>query len=187
MSQDDRQHRGEQDGDGASGAERESGAGCGAESGSKRRERDEGGRRERAWNPWNSFADLQETVSDLVDSAIRGVSPFATARFPRCDLVRLADGGYRLLVDLPGVEREDLEVTTVEGELNVAGVRPRPALPEGSEVLRTERGYGRFHRSIGVPADADLGRVTAKLEDGVLRVELPRRGESSRQRVEVEA
>jgi HSP20 family protein len=139
----------------------------------------------KTWNPWNSFAEIQETVSDFVDTAVRGVSPF-TARHPRYDLVRLPDEGYRILMDLPGVQKSALQVTTLGDELTVSGERARPELPDGSEVLRTERGYGRFQRSIRIPADADPALIKAKLEHGVLRVTLSRKSESSRQSVEVE-
>lgn len=139
----------------------------------------------RGWPGWSGLSDLQEAVSEVVDSALRGFAP-ATGRFPRHDLVRVPGEGYRALFDLPGVGKEDLEVTTVGDELTVSGERPRPELPEGSEVLRAERGHGRFRRSIRLPPDVDPAGVKARLDDGVLTVALPRRADSEEQRIEVE-
>ena len=140
----------------------------------------------RHWNPWNSFSELQETVSDIVDSALRNVGPMASGRYPRYDLIEVPGEGYWILMDLPGLHRDDIEVTTVGDELTVGGQRARPELPEGAEVRRSERGFGRFRRSIRMPADVDVNRVGAKLENGVLRLTLPRRTGSEEHQVEIE-
>ncbi|MGH7542281.1 MAG: Hsp20/alpha crystallin family protein [Gemmatimonadota bacterium] len=135
------------------------------------------------WNPRSTFADLQSAVSEIVDSAIRNVAPMA-GRFPRYDLVELRDA-YWILVDLPGVPRSDLEVTTAGEELTLSGTRPRPELPEGAELRRGERSFGRFERTIPLPADVDVAGIAAKLTDGVLRITLPRRGGGEAHRVDV--
>lgn len=132
------------------------------------------------------FSEIQEAVSEMVDTALRGFAPLAGLRFPRHDLIRVPGEGYRVLLDLPGVERADLEVTIVGDELTVSGERRRPALPEGAEVLRSERGHGRFRRSLRLPAGIDPGGVKAKLEGGILRITLPLLRETAAQRVEVE-
>lgn len=136
---------------------------------------------------WTGLSDLQEVVSEVVDSALRGFGPVTGGRFPRHDLVRVPGEGYRVLLDLPGVRKGDLEVSTVGDELTVSGERRRPDLPEGSEVLRAERGYGRFRRTMRMPPDVDVGEIRARLEDGVLRVTLPRRGGPEPQTIEVES
>ncbi|MFQ5679134.1 MAG: Hsp20/alpha crystallin family protein [Gemmatimonadota bacterium] len=139
------------------------------------------------WAGWSApFSGIPDMVSDVVDTALRGLGPVAGSRFPRYDLVRVEREGYTLLMDLPGVEKDALEVTTVGDELTISGVRERPELPESAELLRSERIYGRFRRTIRMPSDADAGGVRAKLEAGVLRVTLPRRGETETQHVEVE-
>lgn len=140
----------------------------------------------RHWNPWNSFSELQETVSDIVDSALRNVGPMASGRYPRYDLIDVPGEGYWILMDLPGVHRDDLEVTTVGDDLTISGQRARPELPDGADVRRSERAFGRFRRSVRMPADVDVNRVVAKLENGVLRLTLPRRTGSEEHKVEIE-
>lgn len=170
------------DGYAGNGDSGESQAGGHDDSGEVRGEAESG----RHWSPWNSFTELQETVSDIVDSAIRNVGPMASGRYPRYDLIDVPGEGYWVLMDLPGVHRDDLEVTTVGDELTVIGQRARPELPEGADVRRTERAFGRFRRSIRMPADVDVDRVGAKLENGVLRLTLPRRTGSEEHKVEIE-
>lgn len=153
-----------------------------ADSGSGRTGSRQGGS---AWS--GPLADIQETVTEIVDTALRGLGGGVMGgRFPRYDMVRLPEEGYRFYMDLSGIARENVEVTTVGDELTVSGQRRRPDLPEGSEVLRSERPYGRFRRSIRMPADVDPAGVTARLDAGVLILTLPRRTESTSHRVEVE-
>lgn len=147
-----------------------------------------GGSRAGGRSAWTGpLSDIQEAVTDIVDTALRGFGSVGAGRFPRYELVRVPEEGYRLLVDLPGVRKEDLEVTTAGDELTLRGKRHRPELPEGSEVLRSERGYGDFERSLRIPADADATDVRARLDDGVLTLTLPRRSDAQRHRVEVES
>lgn len=140
---------------------------------------------ERPWGGWGAFADIQDAVTDLVDSAIRNVSP-VSGRHPRYDLVDLGERGYVLSFDLPGLEKTDVDVSATQGEVTISGARPRPTLPEGSEVLRSERSYGRFRRSLRVPADVDIGRISARMTNGVLEISLPREQDSEARHVEVE-
>lgn len=172
------------------GGSREPGAGPGREpsaGGERRNDRERHGREQHGWGAGGAFSELQDAVTDIVEGAMRSFTPLGTPRFPRYDLVQVPGEGYRVLMDLPGVNRDDLEVTTVEGELSVSGVRHRPELPEGADVVRSERSYGRFRRLLRLPADVDATGVRAKLEEGQLVVTLPRRPEAARQRVEVES
>jgi HSP20 family protein len=96
------------------------------------------------------------------------------------------DAEYTILVDVPGVPKETLEVDAVGDELTISGDRPQPDLPEGAEVLRAERGFGRFSRTVRLPTEVDVTAVRAKLDSGVLRVTLPRRGGEGKKKIDIE-
>jgi len=182
------------DGDGSPGGPAEGGSGQGTRGGSggpggpgsRGGGETAGDRREhRAWG--ETLHDVQETVGEMVGEVLEGFRDIAAGgRFPRVDVVRVADDGYRVLVDLPGVEKDDLEVTTLGGEITVSGERPHPELPEGSEVLRAERGHGRFRRSIRLPSDIREEDVRATLEGGVLVVRIGRARPDDAKRVEID-
>ena len=140
---------------------------------------------ERPWSGWGSFSEIQDAVSGLVDSALKTVAP-ATGRFPRYDLVDLEDEGYLILFDLPGLAKSDVDVKARAGEVSVEGTRTRPTFPDGARVERTERTYGRFRRAVAVPADIDMDRVSAKMENGVLEIRLPRRSIDGAQHIRVD-
>lgn len=134
-----------------------------------------------------AISEMQNLVGEVAGDVLQGVRD-ATAgrRFPRVDMVRSEEGDYLVLVDLPGVARQDLKVTTLGGELTVAGERSRPELSEGSEVLRTERGYGSFRRTLRLPPDVREEDVKASLEEGVLEIRLPRKTPSEARTVDID-
>jgi HSP20 family protein len=101
--------------------------------------------------------------------------------FPTVE-VQEADSEYRIAVDLPGVELKDIELTFSAGLLTLHGER-RSA---GGETLYSSRWSGRFERVIGVGTDVDDARISARLENGVLRITLPKKPEWQPRRIEVQ-
>ena len=94
---------------------------------------------------------------------------------------------YYVEVDLPGIVKEDISVAVVaDAMVEITGIRSRPDM-EGMRVLKSERRYGPFRRSIKLPTDAviDPEAVTATYRDGVLRVVLPMKGAGVRHTVPV--
>lgn len=145
---------------------------------------EDAGARPGGWG--GAISEMQNLVGDVVGEVLEGVRDAAGRRFPRIDMVGRADGDYVVMVDLPGIDRDAVKVTTLGGELTIAGERPRPELSEGSEVLRTERGYGSFRRTLRLPPDIDEEAVTAQLEDGVLEIRLPRKAPSDARTVDID-
>jgi HSP20 family protein len=82
---------------------------------------------------------------------------------------------YRVEVDLPGVSTEEVEVVARGGVLHVEGQRPRHGRGPHTRSLLAELRYGRFARSLRLPADADAAGLRATFTDGVLTIEIPRR------------
>ncbi len=95
------------------------------------------------------------------------------------------DDGLILVVDLPGVRRDDIDLRIDDTGLTVEGERARA---EASTEIRRERPAGRFRRSfrIGIPVDPSAARATYR--EGVLRITIPwaTSGGRARLRVEVE-
>jgi HSP20 family protein len=96
--------------------------------------------------------------------------------------VRTDESAIRFHLDVPGVKESALTVEVHEGTLTVAGTRPFEAGEEGEQVLLGRR-YGRFSRGFKLPDDADSEGLTAKLEDGVLHIVIPRRATPGRRKV----
>lgn len=146
---------------------------------------DDSGRKDSAGR--KDATDVLSDVQDFLNEFVGGFRGFPSmeARSPRYDMSR-TDAEYTILVDVPGVSKEALEVSAVGDELTICGDRPPPVLPEGAEVLRSERGFGRFSRTVRLPTEVDVSAVRAKLDSGVLRVTLPRRGSEGKKSIDIE-
>lgn len=90
---------------------------------------------------------------------------------PAADVI-VGDQDVRVLMDAPGISREDLEIEINDGTLTVTGQR-RPVDVTGSSAQRIERGWGRWSRSMHLRDGLDTEAITADLTDGVLTITIP--------------
>ncbi len=94
---------------------------------------------------------------------------------PPVDIVE-KDNAFLATVDLPGLKKEDIEISLDEGVLTLQGER-KLEHAEGDEAKgyrRIERAYGAFSRSFTLPQGVDLGKIEATFADGVLTLTLPK-------------
>ena len=97
--------------------------------------------------------------------------------------VRETDSALELYVELPGVGREDIDISLENNLLSVSGER-RPA-HDVESFRRLERAYGKFHRSFRTPRDVDGGKVSASFKGGVLLLELPKAEAAKPRQIEI--
>jgi HSP20 family protein len=91
---------------------------------------------------------------------------------PRTNLYEHGDR-FELRAEVPGLEKDDLNVKIQGNYLEITGERSSDA-PEGYKTHKTERGIGTFSRSFTLPADVDSTKVEATLKNGVLYLTLPK-------------
>lgn len=104
---------------------------------------------------------------------------------PRYTSRKLRDGSWELLVDLPGVRKCDLSVSLEDDELEVTASRSVQT-PEGWKALRIQRAPDRYRLSAALGVSVDPAKVSAKLENGVLRLVLAASGEKTPRRVTID-
>ncbi|MDB6110560.1 MAG: putative HspC2 heat shock protein [Pedosphaera sp.] len=94
---------------------------------------------------------------------------------------------FSVKVELPGMKREDIDISLDGNTLTVSGELKDEEEHKDSETYRAERFFGRFQRSITLPQPVDPNRITATYKDGVLKITLPKTEESKRKQIEVKA
>ena len=101
--------------------------------------------------------------------------------------VKETDGGYTVHAEVPGVPKEDIQVS-IEGNVVSlrAEVRQHDQKTEGEKVLRSERYYGSVARSFQLPADIDAAQAKARYDNGVLTLTLPKKLNNAAQRLNIE-
>jgi HSP20 family protein len=85
------------------------------------------------------------------------------------------DSSYTVRAEIPGVKKEDIDITVHDGVLTInAESRYENEEKEDGRVIRQERRYGKYVRSIRLGKDVDESHVKANYKDGVLELELPK-------------
>jgi len=123
------------------------------------------------------FPSLRHEVDRLFDSMVHtawGSTRQQSCWRPACDVSEEPDQ-YRLEVDLPGVRTADVSITAEGRTLRIEGVRERTQRGVAGRPHLVERMSGRFLRTFQMPPDADAEGIQARLNEGVLTVEVPRR------------
>jgi HSP20 family protein len=119
--------------------------------------------------------------TDLIRDPFGGIGPlenwfgdFSPSRFqPRVDVTDDGDA-LRIVAELPGLTREDVELEVIEDMLVLTGDKRIESKGEEQGCYRVERAFGHFQRAIPLPAGIDLDRAEAKFENGVLTVRVPK-------------
>ena len=103
---------------------------------------------------------------------------------PALDIAERTDA-YLVTVELPGVKLDDLEITLEDGLLTIQGERHFANDSSEEQFHRVERSSGAFRRSITLPAHVEADAVEASMEDGVLRILVPKAEEAKAKRIQV--
>jgi HSP20 family protein len=88
---------------------------------------------------------------------------------------READDAYYIEVDLPGVDKKDIDIDVNENTLTISGERKISDKVEEDDFYKVESVFGKFERSFSLPEDADPNKIEAKNENGVLEVVIPKK------------
>jgi HSP20 family protein len=134
---------------------------------------------------WDPFAELDLFRGDPFRELAGRRSLLARlfeAPFPELEAGRLLpaldidedESRYRVTVELPGVDKDDVTVEAHDDVLTIRGEKKSEREEKKEKRRWIERRYGSFQRSFSLPPDADVERVSAKFKDGVLVVELPK-------------
>jgi HSP20 family protein len=140
------------------------------------------------WDPARELDTLQSDVNRLFDGFFgRSASPSSGRRWiPAMDLVE-TDEHLVLRADLPGLDREDIEIEVKDNVLTVAGERKAEHEEKGEGFHRVERAFGRFSRSLDLPHGIAADEVDARFDRGVLEVRIPKPEERKPTRIEIGA
>ena len=104
---------------------------------------------------------------------------------PLADIVEVEEG-VKLMLEMPGVAPDDLDVTLEQRVLTIRG-KVHPTAPEKLELVHAEYGEGDYERSFTMSDDFDPDKIDASLSNGVLTLTLPRAETAKPKKIEVKA
>ena len=95
-------------------------------------------------------------------------------------------GEVVIRAELPGVKKDDLEVTLSEHTVTIEAHTTREEEEEKEEYYRREMSRGDFQRTLSLPRGVDEAKATASFADGVLELTLPKTEKTSKRKVKVD-
>jgi HSP20 family protein len=145
---------------------------------------------------WDPFEDLRSAPDEMAQMspmlahalglhAQRGnARAMPTAWAPALDISERKDA-YLVMVELPGVEPDDLQITMEDGLLTIQGERQFTQESSEQQFHRVERRHGAFRRSITLPAQVQAEQIEATFDNGVLEIVVPKAEEAKPKRIQV--
>jgi HSP20 family protein len=103
---------------------------------------------------------------------------------PRMDLTE-SDENYHLLVDLPGISKKDVTISVEDNRLTIRGERRDESREESENMVRMERTFGSFYRSVRLPKSVNEDKIKATFTNGVLSVDIPKTEKSKPKRITI--
>jgi len=147
------------------------------------------------WRPrwarrWEPFRELEEEMERFFEEWPFRWRPWTRRALavrewaPRVDMFDRED---RVIVkaELPGVDKEDIDVSVAGGVLTIKGERRAEEEVKDEDYYCCERYRGKFYRAIQLPADVDTGKIEASYENGVLEITLPKVPEVTPKKISV--
>ncbi len=104
---------------------------------------------------------------------------------PAVDAYETAEG-LHFVMDVPGLSKDDLDLSFENGVLTIAGERKPAWEPKGMTLHRNERFHGQFSRSFSLPQGVDLDKIEAKFENGVLWIHVPKGEQLRAKKVDIQ-
>jgi HSP20 family protein len=144
----------------------------------------EEGRRRGRYSLGRRYSDLEDMFNDFL-----GVSSMLPLKIierdsdifaPDLDLIEYKNN-YVVKVDLPGLKKEDIDISLSKGMLIIKGEKKQEREENNEQYYRQERAYGAFCESLSLPGDVKESEITADFKDGVLCIVIPKEQKSEEQ------
>lgn len=131
-------------------------------------------------DPFREMNNLQRAANELFSGFPRrqGIT------YPPIELVD-KDDTLTVIAEVPGLNKEELELTVLGDTLTIAGEKKLPA-EENATYIRHERPHGKFRRLIDLPYSVDHEKISASYKDGILTIGLLKAEEAKPRQIEVE-
>jgi len=135
---------------------------------------------------WDPFTEMEAVLNRYRPQESKAGTQAMTKAdwYPVVDVTE-TDDAFHLHAELPGVAKDDINVSVHENVLTLTGQRESKHEKTEGKVHRIERSYGSFVRNFNLPENADAENVAARYQDGVLEVDIPKAQSKEPKRIEV--
>ena len=143
----------------------------------------------RRFTPHHELADMHSDMGRLFNWAFGGrgdVSALTSDWMPAIDVYE-DDNAYHVRADLPGLKRDEIDITLDNNTLSISGEKKDGNETKSENVYRAERYYGKFLRSVELPSVVNTEKIEAQYKDGVLEIVVPKSEEARPKQIKIES
>lgn len=134
-----------------------------------------------------------DPFNELVDDLFKGFFVRPVAFEGRGEALRMKvdvaekNGAYAITAELPGVRKEDIQVTIDGAQVTLsAECKREKEVQQDERLLHAERSFGKVTRSFSLPQEVDEAKAEAKYRDGVLELVLPKKSAAPRKQIDIQ-
>ena len=128
------------------------------------------------WTPKGNIMNMFDEVEHMMHQAFSNLTRKNNIRCAYSPLMNVSEteSDYLIMMDLPGVEKKDVEVNLNDGLITVSGERKTSGKDGENNSIWHETSYGTFSRSFELTSDIVEDRILAECKDGVLNITMPK-------------
>ncbi|VFJ13871.1 Hsp20/alpha crystallin family protein [Candidatus Nitrosocosmicus franklandus] len=136
---------------------------------------------------FETFRQNMQNMQNFMEQAwpsslapLRGITPFeffdriADTRLPVCDVIDRGDR-YEINLEVPGINKEKIAVNATKHSVTISGSQTEKTKEKGKKYIYSERSYKSFHRQIPFTQEIIPSQINAKVKDGVLEINVPKK------------
>ena len=136
------------------------------------------------WEPFRELASLQTEMSRLLNGVLEGNGRTTQSWVPALDVWE-TPSEVVYAFDLPGIPEDAIAIEVSDDTLTVSAERTKTDETAEDGFYRFERRYGSFARAVGLPQSVEQDQISARYENGVLEVRVPKPEEQKPRRIEL--
>jgi HSP20 family protein len=136
------------------------------------------------WEPFRELGTLHSEMSRLMNGVLEGNGRMAQSWVPSLDVWETPTEVVYAF-DLPGIPEEQISIEVKDETLTISAERAKTQETNEDGFYRFERRYGTFARAVGLPQGVDQENISARYENGVLEVRVPKPEEPKPKKIEL--
>lgn len=144
------------------------------------------------WNPSRDLLNIERdfnrlfrSFTDRFGSTQKPEDDYETALWaPLADIIE-KDDSYLVKADIPGLSKNDVKVSYVNGNLSISGERKEEKESKDANYHRIERSFGKFYRSFNLPDGIDENNINAEFKDGTLIISVPKSEKAKPKQIDI--
>ena len=139
------------------------------------------------WDPFQDMLSLREAMSQLLEESVVPTPGSTRANQSFVPALDLSETPEAFIVEaaVPGIQSDDLNITIENNVLLISGEMREEEERKERNYHRVERRFGSFQRSVALPNTVKADQISAKLENGILHLEIPKAEEVKPRRITV--